>query len=97
MDRDRPVQARAVSLVGVLLLPVVAVSPFQSLSWSGMFVGTPLMSLYYRAMGAKVGRNSTIGTALCSAFDMVSIGEDTASELKPSSWATALRMAGYHR
>ena len=53
------------------------VSRFQGLSWSGMFVGTPLMSLYYRAMGAKVGRNSTIGTPLCSAFDVVSIGADT--------------------
>jgi non-ribosomal peptide synthetase-like protein len=53
------------------------VSRFQGLSWSGMFVGTPLMSLYYRAMGAKVGRNSTICTPLCTAFDVVSIGENT--------------------
>jgi non-ribosomal peptide synthetase-like protein len=50
---------------------------FQALSLSGAFAGTPLMSLYYRAMGAKVGANCTIGTALCSAFDMVSIGDDT--------------------
>ena len=33
------------------------VSRFQGLSWSEMFVGTPLMTLYYRAMGAKVGKN----------------------------------------
>ncbi len=51
------------------------VSRFQALSWSHMFVGTPLMSLYYRAMGAKVGCNTTICTPFCSAFDLVSIGD----------------------
>ena len=53
------------------------VDRFQSISWSGMFMGTPLMSLYYRAMGAKVGPNCTISTPYCSAFDLVSIGEGT--------------------
>jgi len=51
------------------------VGKFQSLSWSPMFQGTPLMSLYYRAMGARVGRNCTIGTPHCSAFDLVTIGD----------------------
>jgi non-ribosomal peptide synthetase-like protein len=51
------------------------VTRFQMLSWSEMFVGTPLMSLYYRAMGAKVGRHCTIGSQLCVAFDLVSIGD----------------------
>ena len=53
------------------------VDRFQSISWSGMFIGTPLMSLYYRAMGARVGRNCTISTPYCSAFDLVRIGEGT--------------------
>ena len=53
------------------------VSRFQALSWSEMFVGTPLMSLYYQAMGAKVGRNCTIGSSVCVAFDLVSIGQNT--------------------
>jgi non-ribosomal peptide synthetase-like protein len=53
------------------------VSRFQGLSWSEMFVGTPLMSLYYRAMGAKVGRHCSIDTPYCTAFDLVTIGEDT--------------------
>jgi non-ribosomal peptide synthetase-like protein len=53
------------------------VTRFQGLSWSEMFVGTPLMSLYYRAMGAKVGRNCSIDTPHCAAFDLVSIGDDT--------------------
>jgi non-ribosomal peptide synthetase-like protein len=50
------------------------VSRFQALSWSHMFVGTPLMSMYYRLMGAKVGKNCVIGTSLCVAFDLVDIG-----------------------
>lgn len=53
------------------------VTRFQALSWSDMFVDTPLMSLYYRAMGAKVGRNANIGTPICAAFDLVSIGHNT--------------------
>ena len=50
---------------------------FQGLSWCEMFAGTPLMSVYYQAMGAKVGRNCTIGTPQCVAFDLVAIAEDT--------------------
>jgi non-ribosomal peptide synthetase-like protein len=53
------------------------VDRFQAISWSGMFMGTPLMSLYYRAMGAKVGPNCAISTPYCSAFDLVRIGEGT--------------------
>ncbi len=51
------------------------VNLFQTLSWSGMFVGTPLMSLYFRLMGASVGRGVTIDTPFCSIFDLVSIGD----------------------
>jgi non-ribosomal peptide synthetase-like protein len=51
------------------------VTRFQMLSWSEMFVDTPLMSLYYRAMGARVGRHCTIGTPLCAAFDLVTIAD----------------------
>jgi non-ribosomal peptide synthetase-like protein len=53
------------------------VDRFQSIGWSAMFMGTPLMSLYYRAMGAKVGANCTISTPYCGAFDLLSIGEGT--------------------
>jgi non-ribosomal peptide synthetase-like protein len=53
------------------------VTRFQALSWAEMFSGTPLMSLYWRAMGAKIGRDVTICTPLCGAFDMVSIGSGT--------------------
>ena len=53
------------------------VSRFQELSLSGMFVGTPLMSLYMRAMGAKVGPRCSFDTNLCTAFDLVSVGKDS--------------------
>lgn len=53
------------------------VTRFQALAWSEMFSATPLMSLYYRAMGARVGRGVTLSSPHCLAFDVVSIGEDT--------------------
>ena len=55
---------------------------FQTLAWADMFMGTPLMNLYWRAMGAKIGRNVTICTPLCSAYDVVSIGDDTSVGLE---------------
>ena len=54
-----------------------------------MFVGTPLMSLYYRAMGARIGRDVTLCTSLCSAFDLVSIGDRT-------SIGVETHVLGYH-
>lgn len=53
------------------------VSRLQALSGAGIFIGTPLMPLYYRLMGAKVGRNCALDTALCSIWDLVSVGDDT--------------------
>ena len=53
------------------------VSGLQGLSGVGMFNGTPLMSTYYRLMGAKVGRDCTLGTAECSIWDCLTIGDDT--------------------
>jgi len=58
------------------------VTRFQALSWAEMFVGTPLMSLYWRAMGAKIGRNVNISTSLCGAFDLVSIGQGSSIGLE---------------
>jgi len=55
---------------------------FQPLSWAEMFSGTPLMSLYWRAMGAKIGRNVTLATPLCGAFDVVSIGQGSSVGLE---------------
>ncbi len=58
------------------------VTRFQSLSWAEMFAGTPLMSLYWRAMGAKIGRDVTLCTPLCGAFDMISVGSGTSVGLE---------------
>src|SRR5262249_40906825 len=48
-------------------------------TWSGLgrYAGTPIMSLYYRLMGAKVGRNCILDTPSCAIFDLVRIGDDT--------------------
>jgi non-ribosomal peptide synthetase-like protein len=48
---------------------------FAGLSGATFFRGTPLMNLYFRAMGAKVGPNALISTLHCVAFDLISIGE----------------------
>ena len=53
------------------------VSGLQALSGVGMFAGTPLMSTYYRLMGAKIGRDCTLATAECSIWDCLTIGDDT--------------------
>ncbi|HEY1857417.1 Pls/PosA family non-ribosomal peptide synthetase [Acidocella sp.] len=52
-------------------------SRLQVLSGAGLFLGTPLMPVYYRLMGAKVGRGCVLDSALVSAWDLVSIGDDT--------------------
>ena len=61
---------------------------FLPLGWPRMFSGTPIMSLYYRAMGAKVGKNVVIATPICVAFDMISIGDE-------SSIGAETHMLGY--
>ena len=38
---------------------------------------TPLLSLYYRLMGAKIGSRVYFGTDAVGAFDLLSIGDDT--------------------
>jgi non-ribosomal peptide synthetase-like protein len=47
---------------------------FQGLSGAWLFAGTPLMILYYRAMGAKVRSGALISTTHCVAYDLVTIG-----------------------
>ncbi|MCP3798358.1 amino acid adenylation domain-containing protein [Allokutzneria sp. A3M-2-11 16] len=50
---------------------------FMAMSGAGALAGTPLLPLYYRLMGARVGARCTLDTAQCSAWDLVSIGADT--------------------
>ena len=53
------------------------VTRYQALSGTGFLSGTPLLSLYYRLMGAKVGEGCVIDSALCGCFDMIEIGSGT--------------------
>lgn len=53
------------------------VGGLQRILSPGLFIGTPLMPVYYRLMGAKVGRHCVLESALVSAWDLVSIGSDT--------------------
>lgn len=39
-------------------------------------IGSPLITLYYRLMGAKIGRNCYIGTANVVAHDMIDMGDN---------------------
>jgi non-ribosomal peptide synthetase-like protein len=61
---------------------------FQGLSGAGFLSGTPLMNLYYRAMGAKVGAGALLSTTHCVAFDLVSIGQG-------ASIGTETQLLGY--
>src|SRR5690606_12925279 len=63
-------------------------SRVQSLSDVERYAGTPIMSLYYRLMGAKVGKNCILDTGGCSIFDLVTIGDDT-------SIGTQTQLLGY--
>ncbi len=50
---------------------------FQRMCPEHLLSGTPLMPIYLRLMGAKVGENSYIGTHEFGAFDLISIGNDS--------------------
>lgn len=54
------------------------VTRFQSLTGAGILAGTPLMPFYLRLMGAKVGSNCDLDTAMFAAWDLISIGDDSA-------------------
>jgi len=44
----------------------------------GSLTGTPLMNVYFRLMGAKVGAGAIIDTPYCCAFDLIQIGRGAA-------------------
>jgi non-ribosomal peptide synthetase-like protein len=48
-----------------------------ALSGASALSGTPLLPLYYRLMGARVGARCTLDTVQCFAWDLISIGDDT--------------------
>ncbi len=64
------------------------VNTFQSIVPIGYMAGTPLLSWYYRMMGAKIGANVHFGTSSLLVTDLASIGDDT-------SIGSETDMAGY--
>lgn len=40
-------------------------------------IGSPLINIYYRLLGAKIGKNCYIGTASVASLDTLSIGDNT--------------------
>lgn len=49
----------------------------RSLYLAKYMVGTPLNVLYYRLLGAKIGKNCHIGTAMIYTHDLLSIGDNS--------------------
>lgn len=53
------------------------VTRVQFLAWTEVYAGTPLMNLYYRLMGAKIGKHCVLDSAHCATFDLLTIGDET--------------------
>ena len=53
------------------------VSAVQSVVPLGYMTGTPLLNIFLRLMGAKVGTNVHLGTDGFQVFDLLTIGDDT--------------------
>ena len=53
------------------------VNRLSAYSGAGALAGTPLLPIYFRLMGARVGPRCTLNTTQCSAWDLVSIGADS--------------------
>ncbi len=54
------------------------VDRLQAAANPGWMTGTPLMNVYFRLMGARVGAGAIIDSPLCSAYDLIDIGRDAA-------------------
>lgn len=52
-------------------------SHLQGISGASIFIGTPIMPLYLRLLGARIGRNVSIETGDIGAYDLLSIGDET--------------------
>ncbi|HKI34046.1 MAG TPA: Pls/PosA family non-ribosomal peptide synthetase [Gemmataceae bacterium] len=42
---------------------------------TGYLAGTPLLNLYYRLLGAKIGRGAYLGSDECFCFDLLAVGD----------------------
>ncbi|MBT7766215.1 MAG: non-ribosomal peptide synthetase, partial [Bdellovibrionales bacterium] len=50
----------------------------QAASGVTLLTGTPIINLYYRLLGMRVGENTILDSAQFGAVDLITIGEDTA-------------------
>ena len=64
------------------------VNTIQSVIPVGYLAGTPLLGIYYRLMGAKIGRNVYLSSDNFASFDLLAIGDD-------SSIGTDASLLGY--
>lgn len=53
------------------------VEAIRSIVPTSYLIGTPLLSIYYRLMGARIGANVYLGNDGGSTFDLLSIGDDS--------------------
>jgi len=53
------------------------VTAIQSAVPIAYLTGTPLLNIYFRLMGAKIGRNVHLGTEDFAIYDLLTIGDDT--------------------
>ena len=53
------------------------VNRVQDLNGSILLTGTPLLNVYFRLMGARVGSGCVLDTSLLAAFDLITIGDDS--------------------
>lgn len=54
------------------------VTRVHRVSGASFLTGSPLMSIYLRLMGAKIGKCATVNTTHISCFDLLEIGDNTA-------------------
>ena len=45
-------------------------------TWMWMWIGSPFLAVYFRAMGARIGRRVLINTTNVNDFDLITIGDD---------------------
>ncbi|HTI51817.1 MAG TPA: Pls/PosA family non-ribosomal peptide synthetase [Planctomycetaceae bacterium] len=62
----------------------------------GYLAGTPLLALFYRLLGAKIGENVYLGTDLVAAFDLLSIGSNSSIGIDSSLMGYSVERGRLH-
>ncbi len=70
-------KAGSYPLWGMYYLRWWIVTRMQKFSGVGLLAGTPMLPLYYRLMGAKIGKQVAIHSNQCFIFDLLTIGDKT--------------------